>query len=102
MAVKKGSRYSVGLNIYRDKQNDIAYMETPTTSIQVDSSDYVYQLKAGEDIDFLAQKFYGDPKLKWVILYANPQYMTELDIRIGDYLNIPTKNKVVRFLDGRS
>lgn len=101
MAVYKKSRYSLGNNIYHDKTNDCPYMEFPDMEISIDNKDLVYQIKAGEDIEFLANKFYGNPLLKWVILYANPSYMSELDIEVGDYLNIPRYEKVVRFLDGR-
>lgn len=101
MAVYKKSRFSLGNNIYHDKQNDVPYMEFPDMEIPIDNNDLVYQIKAGEDIEFLANKFYGDPLLKWAILYANPSYMSELDINVGDYLNIPRQEKVVRFLNGR-
>lgn len=101
MAIMKGSRYSVGLNIYKDNKNNIAYMDIPKTFIPVDENDYVYQIKAGENLDILATNFYGDPEMKWAILYANPNYITELDVKPGDYLNIPLKDKVVRLLYGR-
>lgn len=101
MSVFKNSRFSVGLNVYYDKDNDTPYLETPTTEIPIDGSDYIYQIKGAETLEFLANQFYGNPQLKWIILYANPNYMSESDIQVGDNLNIPRKDKVMRYVNSR-
>lgn len=100
MAIYKNSRYSTGLNIYYDRKQDTTYMDFPETSIQVAKDDFVYRLRSGESIEFLANQFYGSPHLKWIILYANPQYTSEFEIRAGDTLVIPTKERVMDYVNG--
>lgn len=48
-----------------------------------------YRVTQGETIDLLARRFYGDERLWWRILDANPTIFP-LDIKPGDVLNIPT------------
>lgn len=85
----KGSRYSDG-ELYYDKDYNTMYIAPHYTSIKVDESvDYLYQFKQFDRLDLLAEKFYGNPQSKWIILYANPKYNTELDIKVGDVIVIP-------------
>lgn len=100
MAVFKKSRYSTGLNIYYDKVNDTPYLDFPNTSYEPTDKDFIYQVRAGESAEFLACQFYGDPTLKWIILYANPQYFSELDIKAGDSINIIAKERVNEYVNG--
>jgi hypothetical protein len=44
--------------------------------------------------DTIAYNNYGSSKLWWVILDANPQYQTELDIKVGDTVFIPDRMEV--------
>jgi nucleoid-associated protein YgaU len=84
-----GSRYSDG-ELYYDEDNDIMYLAPHYTSLKVDESkDYIYRVKQYDRLDLIAEKFYGNPQSKWIILYANPQYITEFDIKVGDELVIP-------------
>ena len=39
-----------------------------------------YELKAGDRLDALAQEFYDDPRLWWVIVEANPQVLLPADL----------------------
>ena len=52
-----------------------------------------YVLKPGDRLDLLARHFYGDDRLWWRILDANPQlgYGLELllEARLGDVILIP-------------
>lgn len=89
-----GSRYE-GVSIYYDDIYKITYLSPNTREILPHPSDLVYQFKAGDRLDLLANHFYGNPQLKWAILLSNPQYATELDIRIGDILNIPNPERMV-------
>ena len=65
------------------------------TDIKVDKSpnDLVYTVKAGDRLDSIAYEFYKDCQLKWKILYANPEFETELDIKAGDVIIIPDPDK---------
>jgi hypothetical protein len=46
-------------------------------------------MKISDRIDILAQKFYGDQTLGWVIMCANPQYFHEWEVNQGDEIRIP-------------
>lgn len=52
----------------------------------------VHTFTLGDRIDLIAYQYYGDPQLWWVIMDANPRYMTPWDIKIGDSLYIPPLN----------
>ena len=47
-----------------------------------------------DTMDNLAYKHFGASALWWVILDANPQYQTELDIQVGDVIFIPNRTEV--------
>jgi nucleoid-associated protein YgaU len=49
----------------------------------------------GESIDLLARRFYGDEKLWWRILAANP-VVYPLDIQAGDLLSLPAPAPATR------
>ena len=50
---------------------------------------YYHTFEASDTLEGLAFKYYGNEKLYWVILDANPKYMSELNIQVGDVLTIP-------------
>jgi nucleoid-associated protein YgaU len=91
--IYKGSRY-VGAKMFLDAEQDMPYLAPTETTIQKHEDDLVYQFKAGDRIDILAKKFYGDPQAHWMILYANPEFETEFDIKEGDLLTIPNPERV--------
>ena len=91
--VFKGSRYDGGIT-YFDEEHDISYLSPSSLNIKAEEEDLVYQYQAGDRMDLLAVRFYGDAQDKWIILLANPQYDTELDIKIGDILNIPNPERM--------
>jgi nucleoid-associated protein YgaU len=57
--------------------------------IKPSNGDVLHKLKMGERIDNLAQKYYKDPTLAWVIACANPEYDNEFEIPIGATVRIP-------------
>lgn len=92
MAVYKGSRYDGALlNI---DSNSVLSISFNRTYIEPEESDYIIQVTAGDRLDILAERFYGDSQLQWIILYANPQYDSPLDIKAGDYLVIPNPERL--------
>jgi len=60
-----------------------------------------YQVKQGETIDLLAQRFYGDEGLWWRILDANPEVIYPLDIKPGEVLNLPAPGPATRVTRAR-
>lgn len=92
--VFEGSRYE-GAQVYYDNDNKISYIAPISNYMKSDDSDYVYQVKQGDRLDLLAKRFYGNPQKKWLILFANPQYITELDIKVGDIITIPNPERLI-------
>jgi hypothetical protein len=95
----EGSRYAND-TAFVDEDIDIMYLAFPDTYIPSSIEDTIYKFVAGDRIDLLAERFYGDSSLGWIIMYANPQYFTEFDIQLGDLLNIPSRERAERYVNG--
>jgi len=61
----------------------------PIRQIPVSITDIYHDFTMQDTIDKLAFKFYGDVKLGWIIMCANPQYYHELEVKNGDKIRIP-------------
>lgn len=59
-----------------------------------------YRVVQGEGIDLLAQRFYGDERLWWRILDANP-VVYPLDVQPNDILNVPSPGPSTRVMRAR-
>lgn len=77
-----------------DVDNEHAYLDQVDTYLKEDKNDIIYRFVAGDRLDLLAERFYGDAQLHWIILYANPQYVNELQISEGALLTIPNPERV--------
>jgi hypothetical protein len=63
--------------------------------ISLDSSDIYVYVSQGDRYDTLAQSFYGDPSLWWVINRANPaQDSNSLFPTVGAQIRIPASDRV--------
>lgn len=91
----KGSRY-VGDALFVDTDNERPYLDQVDTYLKEDRRDIIYRFVAGDRLDLLADRFYGDSQLHWIILYANPQFLNELEITEGTILTIPNPERVNR------
>lgn len=58
----------------------------------------VHQFSLGDRLDGLAMTYYKDPQLWWVILEANPEFRSEIEIPYGTNLVIPSYNEVMKCL----
>ena len=58
-----------------------------------------YQVMEGDSLDYIALKLLGSTRLGWAIMDANPQYRTELEIKAGDILYIPSYESVVEIVN---
>lgn len=86
-----GSRYEEN-DLFHDEVYDIIYLDLKTPPLDIKKLDgVIYQFKRGDRLDLLAEQFYGDSQLGWMILKANPQYFNELEIQVGDYIFIPNR-----------
>lgn len=57
-----------------------------------------YTVVQGDTIDGIAYKQYGNAQLWWAIMDANPVYQSELEIKPGDVLAIPSYDEVVTLI----
>jgi hypothetical protein len=62
------------------------------------SDDISYQVQYTDRIDNLANRFYGDPVLWWVIAVANNMEILPIDLNPASTLRIPSKDYVLRQL----
>jgi len=78
------NRYSILKNT--DGTTDLM----PFVKLPVNSSDkYEYWNTQFNRLDKLSQKYYGNPFYDFLILYANPEYISEFDIPDGALIRIP-------------
>jgi hypothetical protein len=94
MAVFKNSRYE-GSYIFQDPDTGNTFID-PIRVPQYGEKkeDFVRQIKDGDRIYLIAKEVYGDEKLEWILMDANPQYFSPLDVKAGDYIVIPHPSRV--------
>lgn len=68
-------------------------VDLPTISEQPD--DIQYTVLGSDRLDLIANKFYGSPRLKWVLMAANGLELEPTDISEGDVLRIPSPRYVI-------
>lgn len=56
-----------------------------------------YTVVQGDTIDGIAYTHYGNARLGWAIMDANPMYQSEMDIEAGSVIKIPPFEEVVKF-----
>lgn len=93
MAVYKYSRYAKTSACYRRGdafilclRNRVKFNESAAT---------YYTVIQGDTIDGIAYRYYGNAQFWWAIMDANPQFVSELDIKPGDVLLIPNLDEVI-------
>ena len=52
-------------------------------------SDFTYVFKKNDRLDKIANKFYNDPTLAWIIMCANPEWDNEFELTEGNEIRIP-------------
>lgn len=93
MVVYKGSRLSQ-VRVLQDA-NNASYIQFPQDIFSGNLKDIEIIFKEGMRLDNLANQYYGDPQLDWVILQANPGFATPEDIQPGDSVTIPLPKRVI-------
>jgi hypothetical protein len=71
--------------IQNNKQVSLPFVEI----FEQTSDKFVTYVLGRTRFDRLALKYYDDPTLGWLILYANPIHSMEFDFDDGDILRIP-------------
>lgn len=96
MTVYEKSRYE-NQYVFQDDQNPNVVFIDPIREprFSPDKDDFQIQLKEGDRLDILAYEFYGDAEYEWVLMDANPTLINPLDIKPGEYINIPQPDRVL-------
>lgn len=94
MAVHTGSRY-LKTSIFAKDGQAFIFNVREKYKFNSDIATY-YTVCEGDTLDGIAYSNYGNASLYWAILDANPQYMSEMDIEVGDTIMIPAFSEVVR------
>lgn len=95
MAIYKCSRYTKVRTYYPHSGNRKIFDIRERTKYTLRNARY-HTWKKLDTLDFISWTNYGNSEFWWAILDANPQYQTELDIKIGDVIAIPTFSEVVK------
>lgn len=93
MGIHRNSRYTLTKAInYVDRKKGVVpiFTRRPLLNLKVGDVVISHQVKPGETLDYLAFNYLNDASLWWVILDANPQYMTPWEVEPGDVLKIPS------------
>jgi len=98
MALYENSRY-IKTSLRQDDNETIVLGVRNRVSFPSMNAVY-YTFIDGDTIDSLAYRMYNNAQLWWVIMDANPQFISELDIMPGDVLMIPSYDEVVKFYGG--
>lgn len=94
MAVFQGSRY-VNTSAYIRRGETLVLSMRSRNHFDEGKFTY-YTVVQGDTIDGIAYKQYGNAQLWWAIMDANPAYQSELEIKPGHVIAIPSFDEVVK------
>jgi len=82
------------------KNETLGYQTVKYPEIPLSINDIYVITTEGDRLDLLAQQFYNDINLYWIISSANPNYVNygSLFITAGTELRIPTDISTIKFL----
>lgn len=82
-------------NLYENYIDDNQYQPLPFFKIDENDDDIYIEWTNGSRLDKIAYSYYNNPALWKLILLANPIFLSEGDIEVGDILRIPaTKERL--------
>lgn len=85
MARRDYNRYELYINTDDSSIDQLPFVKLPEN----DSDKFERWNPLTSRLDKLAQKYYNNPFFDFLILYANPQYISEFDIPEGKTIRIP-------------
>ena len=94
MAVFQDSRY-IKTSVFTRKGETAVLSIRGRNKFNLKNATY-YTVVQGDTLDGISQSQYGNAQLYWAILDANPSYQSEIDVKPGDILTIPSFDEVVR------
>lgn len=98
MPIFSGSRYEgvdiTGIKSLDGKSRKFLHDRRIYSKEDVGSNSFEHTVAGGEQLDSLADSFYGDQNLWWLIADVN-DILFALDLQPGQILTIPTKALVI-------
>jgi len=76
-------------NLYSNFIGDELFSTLPFLKVEEYNTDIYVQWNVSSRLDKLAYKYYNNASIYKLILLANPQYISEDQIEIDDYIRIP-------------
>jgi hypothetical protein len=77
-------------NIYESYINDNQFQPLPFLKIDENDDDIYIEWTPGSRLDKIAYTYYDNPAIWKLILLANPVFLSEADISVGDVLRLPS------------
>lgn len=96
MAVFRDSRYTK-TSAYLRQGGNLILSVRERNHFNLDRATF-YTVVQGDTIDGIAYTQYGNAQLWWAIMDANPVYQSEVEVKPGDILVIPSFDEVVKSL----
>lgn len=96
------SRYKFFSNIYNEEieHTQKGLMEDDIKNLFKSNKDILYKIPKEEEFrpDLIAQKFYGNPKLYWVLIYVNEFGNSPEDFVEGKRIRITHYDRVLELI----
>lgn len=92
------SRYSSTPIITSPSDSKRRYVNIKYPEILVDSQDIYVYTNRGDRYDLLAQSYYADSSLWWIISRANPLSFDSLIPNLGEQIRIPSSKRISSIL----
>ena len=80
-------------NMYEGFIDDNTFSTLPFFNIPQTDNDAYVEWTVGSRLDKVPYNYYDNAALWKFILLANPQYLTEADIEIGDIIRVPLQKE---------
>jgi hypothetical protein len=97
-----GNRYKFFENVYNEETHhwQKGLMERKIKDLFSTDEDIIYEVPKKEEYrpDLIAYKFYGDPKLSWVLIYVNECSNSPEEFFEGAVIRIPHYNRVLELV----
>jgi hypothetical protein len=96
------SRYKFFEDIYNEDINHLqkGMLETDLKTLFETDEDVMYEVPKEEEFrpDLISQRFYGNPKLYWILVYVNQFGNSPEDFEEGTVIRVPHYNRVVELI----
>lgn len=87
------------LKVQLENSSPIVYKTVKYPRITLDPQDIYVYITQGDRYDILAQTYYGDSSLWWIVKIANPsQDSSSLNPLAGSQIRIPSPNRISSIL----